>query len=302
MELARLALTPEEKLVLVAVLAVLMIFVLYFEFRVMRGKAKEVRRASQHRDEAFNSIITTRAVMNTVNNRGRATGMAAVYIERAEEARRRGDYSACLDLCEKAKRAITIPSRTSQATTEEGSLEKVAEEVLSTDRQIPAEDTYTGAKLPGATDGNYMSAKFAIAAARGDIDQAAGAGVQTAGAEGMLSDAESAFASGKFNRALSMAVKARKAVTSEGAVETIPLRPEVTSKPPKAAPQEADILDEAAPKQAFVCNSCGANLEPGDAFCPICGAKVQRERACGSCGARPGPDDKFCRKCGAKTI
>jgi ribosomal protein L40E len=299
MELASLALTSEEKLVLLAVLAVVMILVLYFELRVMRGKAKEVRRAIQNRDEAYNSILTTRAVMNTVTNQGKSTGRAAIYIERAEEARRRGDYATCLDLCEKAKAEITIPTRSSATGKDEAALENVAEEVLSSGAKAQAEDTYSGTKLTGATDGNYMSAKFAIAAARGDIGQASRKGISTAAAEGMLADAESAFSSGNFNRALSIAVRARKSVASEGSVETIPLKPEAAPKPPKAAAPEPGIADEAVPQERM-CVSCGANLEPEDAFCPICGAKVQRERICQSCGARPGPGDKFCRKCGAK--
>ena len=41
-----MALTPDEKYVLVAILAALMLFVVFFEMRFMRGKAKvEIGRA-----------------------------------------------------------------------------------------------------------------------------------------------------------------------------------------------------------------------------------------------------------------
>ncbi len=46
------------------------------------------------------------------------------------------------------------------------------------------------------------------------------------------------------------------------------------------------------------CRSCGAAMEPADAFCGKCG--TPRRMTCPSCGAAAGDDDRFCGKCGTK--
>ena len=49
------------------------------------------------------------------------------------------------------------------------------------------------------------------------------------------------------------------------------------------------------------CESCGALLEPGDAFCAACGSPaVPAHPACPSCGTDLEPDDRFCPLCGAR--
>ena len=50
-----------------------------------------------------------------------------------------------------------------------------------------------------------------------------------------------------------------------------------------------------------VCASCGGRLEPGQAFCPKCGAPrdaAASPKACSSCGAPLAPGQTFCAKCG----
>src|SRR3989339_871753 len=63
-----LALTEEEKFTLLAVLAVLMILVLYFEFRIMRGNAKSVRKINARKDETYNAILTCNSVINSLES------------------------------------------------------------------------------------------------------------------------------------------------------------------------------------------------------------------------------------------
>lgn len=307
-----MALTEQERISLVLVLAIVMVVVLLFEIRVMRGKSKEARYASQRKDAAFNAILTTRSVLNSLRNQGRDTGDAQGYLDRAKAAMNAGDFDGCVDLCEKAKAELTAPAKKRVPAREEleaeeeevdvvasQRLEEVAEEIVE-DRGSKEPDSYKGVKLTPSAEGNYLGAKFEISAAKGDIARAAKAGRDVSKAESLISAAESAFVLGNFDRAMSMAVRARREVSSEAAVETNPM----TSAEAAAKRRKAEVFDveqaeaKAGPKP--LCKSCGSVLDPGDAFCAGCGARVVKERVCGVCGSKPREGDAFCRKCGAR--
>lgn len=298
-----MALSSDEKWILVAVLAVVGMFVIYFEVRYMRGKSKEVRRASQRKDEAYNAILTTRSVINVMQRRGADTSKSEALVGTARMAMDRGDYSRCMNLCEQARDELTAPLKAGSAPAPKSpsgtpgpseSLEDVAEDILSASRGPGPADNYTGSKLAVDKDGNYMSAKFEINTAKADIQSAISSGSDTSEAQGLLTDAEGAFVAGNYTRALSLAVRARKAVSKEAAGETIRLRAaksdEDTSEP---------TPDEASGPEPGACGSCGAPLEPGDSFCGKCGGRIQTERVCSNCGAKARPVDKYCRRCGS---
>lgn len=48
-----------------------------------------------------------------------------------------------------------------------------------------------------------------------------------------------------------------------------------------------------------VCEGCGSELDPGQNFCPSCGAEVTVDQ-CGNCGAPVEAGDDFCASCGSK--
>lgn len=297
-------LTDQEKLILVAILAAVMIFVIFFEVRYMRGKSKAVRRTSQRRDEAFNSIHTTRSVINIMQRQGANTKPSELLVGQAKLALQRGDYDKCETLCQSARDQLTGPPPRKQESGgsaarsdfESERLEKVAENILSSRPAPSKSDSYKGTKLPTDQDGNYLSAKFEISRAKADMGRAVERGSETGQAQNLLTDAESAFVTGKYAKALSLALKARKAISEEAEDETIPLKAAEEREEPEAEP----TAEEASAKVEDECASCGAPIESGDAFCHKCGAKFQKERKCKSCGTKPRPSDMFCRKCGAK--
>ena len=301
LELATLALTTDEKYILVAILAAIMLFVIFFEMRYMRGKAKVVKHAALKKDEAYNAVLTTRSVINVMQRQGAETRSAQTMVGAAKQAMDRGDYNRCMDLCEKARDELTSPSRKiaepaeghEDDAVEKERLEKVAESILAAKNRTSKTDSYKGTKLTVDSDGNFMSAKFEINTAKSDIRKAVERGLNTSEAQNLMTEAEAAFVVGSYTKALSLAVKARKAVSAEAEGETIPLR---TREEPDAEP----TAEEMSVRSTWECGHCGAPLEADDTFCHKCGAKVERERVCGSCGTKGRSEDTFCRKCGSK--
>lgn len=304
MELAQLALTEEEKLILVAILAIVMLFVIFFEIRYMRGKGKDVRRLAQRKDEAFNSIHTTRSVINIMQRQGASTGTSEQLVNQAKVAMQRGDFDKCEELCQSAREQLTGPPSKKQATdgpvqgsaAESERLEKIAESILLSKPAPSAADSYKGTKLQSDEDGNYLSAKFEISRAKADIGRAVEHGSETGAAQNLLTSAESAFVTGGYAKALSLALKARKAISQEAEAETIPLKAGPEPEEPEAEP----TAEEMSSRVEDECTSCGAPIESGDVFCHKCGAKYERERICKSCGTKPRSSDMFCRKCGSR--
>ncbi len=302
-----MALTNDEKLILVVILVVVMLVVIFFEMRYIRSKSKEVRRVSQKRDEAYNDILTTRSVMNSLANQGKSVGNAPVLVERARGALDRGNFDQCVDLCAKARKELTKPSRGTIEVAESASddaadsLQKVAENILSEELPAPNPDAYKGTKLNSAREGNYLGAKFEISAARADISRAAKAGKDTSQAEGFMIQSDSAFASGDYDKALSFAVRARRTLTGESSAEGIRLRTVAEEQEENAIPEAGvyDVEDEKTPS-GFRCTNCGKLIDPTDMFCGSCGARTSPERSCKNCGAKAKPEDTFCRKCGER--
>lgn len=279
-----------------------MIFVVFFELRVMRGRSKEIKRASQKKDEAFNSVLTTRSVINIIKRQGGDTRNADSLVSSAKRAMDRGDYDKCMDLCDQARSELTNPSPRQQevvapptSEAERDRLERVAENILST-RAVPSADSYKGAKLSSDQDGNYLSAKFEMNTAKEDIKKALEDGVDTSQAQDLMTDAEAAFVTGNYARALSLAVRARKSVSAEVANETIRLKTE--KEPIEPSPEQRD--EEMLGEPVMACGKCETPIDHDDKFCPKCGTKVLRERVCRVCGSKPKPSDMFCRKCGAR--
>jgi len=299
------ALTEQEKLILVAVLAAAMMFVVLFELRVMRNRSKEVRQASQRKDEAYNAVLTTRSVIGVIRRQGGDVGAAERLVASAKKAMERGEYDRCTDLCEQAREELTNPSKPSEARqepqrtyvdeAERERLERVAENILSS-RTRSSPDSYKGTKLSGGQNGSHLSAKFEMNTAREDIGKAIERGLDASQAQDLMTDAEAAFATGNYARALSLAVKARKSVNSEASGETIRLK---SAEEPVDSQTELGS-DEMLGEPELACGKCDAPLDSDDTFCPKCGTKVLRERTCTTCGSKPKPSDMFCRKCGAR--
>ena len=289
-KLAAMALTTDEKMILIAFLVVVMVLVVYFELRVMRGKAREVRRQSLKRDEAFNALLTTRSVMDVVRREGGDIAGAQAVVDRARDAMSRKEYKRVTELCETARAELMKCRRASppEARYRDDSgpfdIDDLAREIVP-QRPEPraSSDLYRGTKLPLDEGSGYMSAKFEIGTAKDELAGAKAAGGDVSEAEQLVSTAQSEFEAGRYSKALSIAVKARRCLNEAVAADAIPLSP-------------SGVKEEASFGAGRECPSCRSMLLPDDDFCSQCGAPSRRK--CQQCGREYGEGDKFCRKCG----
>ncbi len=101
---------------------------------------------------------------------------------------------------------------------------RMADEINSSGDSRKTSDLYTGTRLQSDGDQNYMSAKFEMNAATVSIQKARDRGEDTSVAEGLLADAEKAFAARGYTKALSLAIKSRKSVNAVAEEEAIKLK------------------------------------------------------------------------------
>ena len=287
-----MALSEEEKLIYIAILAVLMVFVLYFEFRVMKKKSKEVRSISLKKDEAYNAIHTCRSVIGVVERQGSDVSESRGLVERARRELDRGNYDQAISLCEDAREELT-KVRTKRPSILEGDfhkaekdhLEEVAEQIVKTPVRKLSEREYAGTKLEVQSGPSYLAAKFEMNTARGEIEKASKDGDDVSAASKLLSESIREFDSGNYAKALSLSVRAKKALSAEA--DTIQL---------KHVASDSSMIE--ADRGSELCSSCGFVLSTEDGFCGKCGTRRVKVRVCQSCGREASSDDKFCRKCG----
>lgn len=306
-------LTP-DRLVLIVALALVMLFVVYFEWKIMRRKSKEARTVTFAKDEAYNAVLTTRSVIVALQRQGTNTAKAQSLVDDAKRALERGDYRTCKDICDQAKTELTNPGKPEppkktralkiaqpdeEAEPERDALVRMADEIVASDGSRRTAEPYAGTKLKSDQDDNYLSAKFEMNKARGNLQDARNRGQDISVAKKLLTDAEKAFAVGAYTKALSLAIKSRKSVNEVAADEAIKLKESPEIENGEVTGKETPVED--APESlARDCGSCGAPLDSDDAFCHKCGSRVEFERECAGCGTIAKAQDTFCRKCGSK--
>jgi len=302
-----LALTTDEKLLLSVVLVVIMIFVVYYELRVMRGRTKQVRIAGQRKDEAYNAVITTRSVMDVIEREGADVSSAQAILNRARDAMARGDFGRATDLCESARVEMMKCRQPRQRPVRRSAgpegvaddLELLAEKIVGSDARPSHSNTYKGTKLAVDESSGYLSARFELTAAKDEIGRAAEHGKDLKKAKSFLKMAESEFEAANYPKAMSLAVKVRKELDGGVAADTIPLK--AKSKTPLAGECVEDVASMPEAQAAKLkCSSCSSMVLPDDVFCGHCGSPATRERTCPKCGRRSDGRDRFCRKCGTE--
>jgi hypothetical protein len=276
--------------------------VIYFELRFMRRRRASKIDARMIKDEAYNSMITARAVARVLDEQGKETTKAEQIIFQAENAYSRGEYARTKELAEEAKKELEVSK--DRSPDDEVALE------------LPQEGDEEGDEMEKKTlfeeemnlPENYMQAKFMIKNVQHEMEIARERGMTSDEAEANLRDAVENFDRGEYTDALRYACRAERSLSINES------RFIGTVRPSNEAPQpNKDLPDEVRGEQekeyvveeetdptvgAFVCSQCGSALEEDDMYCAQCGTRVIREMKCPSCGSVVKGSDKFCRQCG----
>jgi len=292
--------------------------VLYVELRYMRKRNKSKIDVRMTKDEAYNGIVTTRAVARVLREKGTDTSEAELLLLKAEGAYGRRDYLICKEAVEEAKMSLergksrvteppepeeSIPQIISDAEekgleAEEKGLEAEEKGLEAEEKGLEAEEEVREStplfeeakKLPE----NYLQSKFMISSVRSGLESLSSER-ETSEAISWLARAESSFKAGEYTDAFSQACKARKSL------DTSPLRDKATSAVEmiETEPPETEERIHEPIEMPLRCSECGAELLEGDMFCAQCGAPVRRRIMCPSCGAEAREGDRFCRHCGS---
>ncbi|MBM4236959.1 MAG: hypothetical protein FJ151_00550, partial [Euryarchaeota archaeon] len=188
-----------ELIVIIAAAAVLAI-VVFFELKYMRSRRREKVEMALLRDDAYNALITTRAVSRALKEKERDTADADRLIIEAERAYQRHDYASCKDLADKARAALKETKAKIELEPFEEITSAPAPEVETT---LPFQETK---KLPE----NYLESKFMIESARLCIQSAVEKCLDTKDADAHLEDAKGLFEKADYTGALKCALRAKR--------------------------------------------------------------------------------------------
>jgi len=257
---------------LLLVLLVILAVVIYFELRFMRSRNKEYIERMMDKDEAFNAIATTKAISETLRQKGKDIKDAEPIIIKAESAYKRGNYAVAKDSAKRAKEILMKAPTLEIAPPSQKEIEPKAEEGRKTVHAVK--------KL----EPHLIESRFIINSCRDRISSAESSGKDLSEAKEHLSLAEKCFEDEKYDEALREGLKARR---------------HLDEVPTAVGPSKEAVLVK-VPKPERKCENCSAPMLAEDVFCRKCGAAVTVKRTCAYCRAEMSPEDVFCPKCGRK--
>jgi ribosomal protein L40E len=273
-------------LIILAVLGVILAIVIFLELRYFRSKRKTRVENKILLDDAYNAIMTTKAVAEALKSRRKVSKEANLLIIEAEAAFQRGNHLYALESINKAK--DLLKNAKEEATDPVASIaNKVAGKGVEEKCEVPFQEAR---KLPK----NYLESKFMICSVR-DILEQSGAKQKNAAAEENLRQAEESFQKEEYTEALKLALRAKRALDGgSDSIGPIESKPIATNPQTERLPPQPKSLREPSKN----CVRCGASLTDDDVYCRKCGLKVDRSPKCSVCGEKLADEDIFCRKCG----
>lgn len=265
-----------DQIFLIALLIVLAI-VVYFEVRFMRSRNKDYVENVMDKDDAYNTIATTRAIAIALKQKGRDTQEAELVIVQAEQAYKRGNFVSSR---ESAKRARDLLINAPAIEVAVPNAPKASQDLL---QPTPEEDRKTVHEVK-KMEPNMMESRFIINSCVDRMRMEESAGKDLSEVRKHLALAESLFEEKKYSEALREGMKARR-ILGEGAEA-------------RDAIKDVPLVKISKPERK--CGKCAAPLSADDLFCRKCGAPVEVKRTCAYCQAELSVDDVFCPKCGRR--
>ena len=251
----------------------------FLETRYLRKKMKNRRvrtakRDDELQDNAHNAIITTKAIVSSLQRQGIRSEEAEAWMQEAQTANARHNYRVAMDLTAKAKDRL-LALKAAQAS--KGDLAKL-------DRFSgggSTDEMTTKEMLQKEIPPNMLQSKFSIEVAGTAVEQGRLSGRDVSQATQLLESAKTRFDAKDYASALTIARQSKRAAAGEKV--DVSITPAAPQSPPQPSGRE--------------CPTCGASLAEDDMFCRKCGARLA-PAACSSCGASLLSDDAYCPKCG----
>ena len=259
------------------VVAIVGVAILEMRFLRKRMKGRRIRTAKRDAellDEAHNAIVTTKAIMSTMDRQGIRSQEASAWVREADVAQARRNYRVTIDLTGKAKdRLLSLKA----AQSSRGDLAKLEKLGPNAGSDEPTTKELIQKEFPP----NLVQSKFSIELAGTAITQGQEAGRDVGPASQLLETAKARFDGKDYAAALTIARQSKRSADGDVIEASIPPSPGPSATVVGSRP----------------CPTCGSSLQADDVFCRKCGTKLA-PAACSSCGADLLPDDAFCRKCG----
>ena len=197
------------KVIILVGLLIGLSLLIYFELRYMRKRRKPKVDVQFVKDEAYNSIVSVKAVAKVLNERKRDVSIAEQLIFQAENAYSRGEYNNSKQLALDAKKELER-SKVKEEEVEEKTLDMKLSKGPEEDQGEKEMENKTLFEKEKRLPENYMQSKFMIKNVERELERAASAGKNTGNALEFLDGAKRHFDSGEYVEALKLACRADK--------------------------------------------------------------------------------------------
>lgn len=229
--------TTDVAVVAIAVAAA-MGFVL--QIRLMRLKARRQKPREEFiGDKAHNDLLTTRAIVQSLERGGITAPQIASLLEEAQDELDRGHHRQAMAGLERVRNLLSQAQRSQAAGGDVAKLEALGGEAT----EAPSPKAWQ----PSAQEAEALQARFAV----GKAARSLGDRGNPPEASRMVEEAEAALRANDYKGALGKAQRALKAL---GQGEGIGRSP------------------GARPSEVMACPSCGAPMAADGEPCPLCGA------------------------------
>ena len=282
---------------------------IYFELRYMRKRRKPKVDLQLMKDEAYNAIVTAKAVAKVLSEKKKDTSKADQLIFQAENAYSRGEYTSSKQLALDAKRELERSNVREEE--QENYLDRILPNKPEVDQGGDEMENKTLFEEEKKLPENYLQSKFMIKNVERELERAVSEGKNTGNAIELLEGANSRFDAGEYTEALKLACRADRCLNNSDTQFIVGMKPAKEDESTVSASNDEDIRGEFIEESIIerevleatklaVCNECGTLVEEEDVFCGKCGSRIERERKCPDCGVTASWDDRFCRKCGTQ--